>query len=53
VVDAHAPRNRIKPREHRFARPIGVPHSVNAQPGFLQQVIRICTAGKLRKKKPM
>jgi len=30
-----------------------VPHAVDAQPGLLQQVIRIAAAGRLRPEKPM
>ena len=53
VVDAHAARDREDPGQHRFAGAIGVTHPVNAQPGLLQQVIRIATAGRLRHKKPV
>jgi hypothetical protein len=53
VVHANVPGNRVKPWKRRFAGAIGVPHLVNAKPGFLQQVIGICAALRLRKKKPM
>jgi hypothetical protein len=53
VVNANVPGNRVKPWKRRFAGAKGVPHFVYAKPGFLQQVISICAACGLRKKKPM
>jgi hypothetical protein len=53
VVNANVPGNRVKPWKRRFTRAIGVPHLVNAKPGFLQQVICIRTALRLRIEKSM
>jgi len=53
VVNANVPGNRVEPWKRRFAGAIGVPHLVNAKPGFLQQVISVCTTLRLRKKKTM
>ena len=53
VVHANVPGDRVEPRQHRFAGAVGVPHLVNAQPGFLQQVVGISPAGELDEEKPM
>jgi hypothetical protein len=41
------PGDRVKPRQHRFAGAVGVPHLVDAQPGFLQQVVRVAANSEL------
>ena len=53
VIHANAPGNRVEPRQHRLTGPIGMPHLVNAKPGFLQQVIRVGVTCRLRNKESL
>ena len=53
MVHANVPGNRVEPWKRRLAGAIGVPHLVNPEPGFLQQVVSICAALRMREKKPI
>ena len=53
MVNPNVPGNGVEPWKYWFAWPVGVPHSMNAKPGFLQQIICIYMTRRLHGKKPM
>jgi len=53
VVYTNVAGDGVKPWKYRLARAIGVAHFVDAQPGFLQEIIGVGAADKLRDEKAM